>query len=147
MPLFSIVPLFAKSFLKYHLAFLISLFYFYKGAIKLKLTNSPKTRRRSVSFWCSFLELQFSPSVLLYIHAWRAWSDQHFGRRVHFLNFSLTLGYQNCFDGLFSRLSKDFFKAFFTAKCIYKFIQIDKFNSILFTDFGVWPLSEQRAFR
>ena len=146
MPLFSIVPLFAKSFLKYQLAFLISLFYFYKGAIKLKLTNSPKTRRRSVSFWCSFLELQFSPSVLLYIHAWRAWSDQHFGRRVHFLNFSLTLGYQNCFDGL-SRLSKDFFKAFFTAKCIYKFIQIDKFNSILFTDFGVWPLSEQRAFR
>ena len=147
MPLFSIVPLFAKSFLKYHLAFLISLFYFYKGAIKLKLTNSPKTRRRSVSFWCSFLELQFSPSVLLYIHAWRAWSDQHFGRRVHFLNFSLTLGYQNCFDCLFSRLSKDFLKAFFTAKCIYKFIQIDKFNSILFTDFGVWPLSEQRAFR
>ena len=116
MPFFLIVFLFAKSFLKYHLAFLISLFYFYKGAIKLKLPNSPKTRRRSVSFGCSFLELQFSPSVLPYIHAWRAWSDQHFGWRVHFLNFSLTLGYQNCFDCLFSRLSKDFFKAFFYSQ-------------------------------
>ena len=139
MLFFLIVFLFAKSFLKYHL-FLTT--YFYKGDIKLKLTNSPKTRRRSMSFGCSFLELQFSPSVLPYIHAWRAWSDQHFGWRVHFLNFSLTLGYQNCFDCLFSRLSKDFLKAFFTAICCY--LQI---NSILFTDFGVWPLSEQRAFR
>ena len=151
MPFFLIVFLFAKSFLKYHLAFLISLFYFYKGAIKLKLPNSPKTRRRSVSFGCSFLELQFShPSCLgnhSYIHAWRAWSDQHCGWRVHLFNFSLTLDYQNFFDCLFSRLSKDFLKAFFTAKYIYKFIQIDKFNSILFTDFGVWPPSEQRAFR
>ena len=41
-----------------------------------------------------------------------------------FLNFSLTLGYQNCFDCLFSRLSKDFFKAFFTAKCIYKLFKL-----------------------
>ena len=44
--------------------FNFTFFYFYKGAIKLKLSNSPKTRRRSVSFGCSCLELQFSPSVL-----------------------------------------------------------------------------------
>ena len=61
MPFFFIVFLFAKSFLKYHLAFLISLFYFYKGAIKLKLPNSPKTRRRSVSFRCSFFGIAIFP--------------------------------------------------------------------------------------
>ena len=121
--------------------FNFTFFYFYKGAIKLKLPNSPKTRRRSVSFGCSFLELQFShPSCLgnlSYIHEWRAWSDQHCGWRVHLFNFSLNLDYQNFFHCFFLRLSKDFLKAFFLQPNVFTSCQIDKFNLFLFTDFGV----------
>ena len=42
MPFFLIVFLFAKSFLKYHLAFLISLFLFLQGSYKVIITKFTK---------------------------------------------------------------------------------------------------------
>ena len=117
-------------------------FLFLQGSYKVKIAKFTKDQAQKCEFWVFLfgIEIFSHPSCfgnLSYIHTWRAWSDQHCGWRVHLFNFSLTLDYQNFFDCLFSRLSKDFLKAFFTAKCVYKFIQIDKFNLFLFTDFEV----------
>ena len=122
-------------------------FLFLQGSYKVKIDKFTKDQAQKCEFWVFLFGIAIFPicPALYSCVTCVIWSALWL--TCTFFNFSLTLGYQNCFDCLFSRLSKDFFKAFFTAKCIYKFIQIDKFNSILFTDFGVWPLSEQRAFR
>ena len=61
MPFFFIVFLFAKSFLKYHLAFLISLFLFLQGSYKVIITKFTKDQGQKYEFWVFLFGIAIFP--------------------------------------------------------------------------------------
>ena len=61
MPFFSIVFLFAKSFLKYRLAFLISLFFFLQASYKVKIDKFTKDQAQKCEFWVFLFGIAIFP--------------------------------------------------------------------------------------
>ena len=58
---FLIVVLFAKSFLKYNLAFLISLFLFLQGSYKVIITKFTKDQAQKYEFWVFLFGIAIFP--------------------------------------------------------------------------------------
>ena len=58
---FLIVVLFAKSFLKYHLAFLISLFLFLQGSYKVIIAKFTKDQAQKCEFWVFLFGIAIFP--------------------------------------------------------------------------------------
>ena len=58
---FKIVFLFAKSFLKYHLAFLISLFLFLQGSYKVIIVKFTKDQAQKCEFWVFLFGIAIFP--------------------------------------------------------------------------------------
>ena len=61
MPFFLIVFLFAKSVLKYHLAFLISLFLFLQGSYKVIIAKFTKDQAQKYEFWVFLFGIAIFP--------------------------------------------------------------------------------------